>query len=686
MNELLKKGIRMKRENEYIPFPFHWDSAPLDLSFLYEDEAPAGKHGFLKVKGDKFAFTDGTEARFWGVNMNSGSIFPDHNQSELIAEHLAHFGVNVVRMHQIDGDWATPNIFQFSKGKLLENTRSLDPQSMDRLDYFIYCLKEKGIYIYLDMLSYRKFRTGDGVREANKLQLGGKPHVIYDERLIELQKEFYKNLWTHVNPFTKLAYKDEPAIAMTALLNECDFFFCPPDDVEPYKSEIIEKFMLWARQKGLDVQKEKVDLSKPDRALREFYCELQTTFNQEMKDHLRSLGVKIPISGNNWTTTPETTKSNAVCDFMENHLYWVDWGGWGDVRDFDPRSMVKEKGNFLPYAICNRLLDKPFFVSEWDSMWPNEWRAEAPLLMAAAGLLQGWSGLVEHAYRYSNHNKNPNLVGKEFYSPGIGDSGRREGTMSIYNDPAKMGLFYHAALMFRRGDVQESKKSVAIQFEDLYSDEMNGWSNPWNKESMEKLPAFTLTAEACKAGVALPGEKVSADRTVKPDEKVVDDSQEAVTSDTGQMYRNWKKGLGWIDTPMSKVVYGFYKDGEKVSLNGFSAQVKTDFAVVAISSLTDEPITSSRNMLLTTVGRAENTNQKFNEDRTAILDFGEEPIIIEVIKAQIMITTSCETLKVKSVNSEGFVCGTIPSEYSNGELRFELGQKWGSIYYLIQAE
>ena len=115
VNELLKKGIGMIRENEYIPFPFHWDSAPLDLSFLYKDEAPAGKHGFLKVRNDKFVFTDGTEARFWGVNMNSGSIFPDHNQSELIAERLARFGVNLVRMHQIDGDWATPNIFSFQK-------------------------------------------------------------------------------------------------------------------------------------------------------------------------------------------------------------------------------------------------------------------------------------------------------------------------------------------------------------------------------------------------------------------------------------------------------------------------------------------------------------------------------------------------------------------------------------------
>ena len=38
----------------------------LDMSFLLD--GPAGKHGFLKVKGERFVFEDGTHARFWGGN------------------------------------------------------------------------------------------------------------------------------------------------------------------------------------------------------------------------------------------------------------------------------------------------------------------------------------------------------------------------------------------------------------------------------------------------------------------------------------------------------------------------------------------------------------------------------------------------------------------------------------------
>jgi hypothetical protein len=56
----------------FVPYPFYWDDVPIDLSFIYDDEKPAGRHGFLKVEGDRFEFEDGTEARFWGTNFNSG--------------------------------------------------------------------------------------------------------------------------------------------------------------------------------------------------------------------------------------------------------------------------------------------------------------------------------------------------------------------------------------------------------------------------------------------------------------------------------------------------------------------------------------------------------------------------------------------------------------------------------------
>ena len=129
----------------YIPMPAYPDRMPIDISFAFGDEKPAGKHGFCQAVGDDFCFEDGTPVRFWGVNFNGGANFPEHDYARKVARRLSMAGVNMVRFHQLDAEWNTPNIFSFCKGKRLTSTRQLDPESLDRLDYLIYCLKEQGI-------------------------------------------------------------------------------------------------------------------------------------------------------------------------------------------------------------------------------------------------------------------------------------------------------------------------------------------------------------------------------------------------------------------------------------------------------------------------------------------------------------------------------------------------------------
>ena len=101
--------------SRYIPMPAYYDDMPVDISFLFEDEKPAGKHGFLKTDGEDFRFEDGTLGRFWGVCVNGGANFPSHDYAEKFSHRLAMTGCNLVRLHQLDAEWNNPNIFAFSK-------------------------------------------------------------------------------------------------------------------------------------------------------------------------------------------------------------------------------------------------------------------------------------------------------------------------------------------------------------------------------------------------------------------------------------------------------------------------------------------------------------------------------------------------------------------------------------------
>jgi hypothetical protein len=662
----------MQDKPRYIPYPFYWDDVPIDLSFIFENEKPAGKHGFLKVHGSRFAFEDGTEARFWGTNFNSGLNFPPFSFSEKIAKRLAKIGVNIVRFHQMDAEWATPNIFQFTKGKRKGNTLDFDPESMSRLDYLIHCLKQEGIYIYMDLLTYRKFKSGDGVENALKLSDAAKPYTNYSRKLIELQKKFNYDLWTHINPYTGLAYKNDPAIVMVEIANENELFLKHrPVVLEPYKSELIEMFQKWCVDNEVNYTGE-IDFSDYNETILHFFRETQESYYREMIEYMRQIGVKIPITGTNWNINAANRRTQTVTDFADGHTYWYEWKWRETEKKFGNRPMVAEVNTVLPSLSFARLLDRPYFVSEWDDPWPNEWRAESPLFMAAVGLLQDWSGFAIHTYSYSTM-MDINVTGKEVTSNAIGSVPYREGVFNTWNDPAKFGLFYHAALMYRRRDVKPALRSVNIKVDDM---------SLWEPQ----IPALSLITEKHRVGILFEGCEDTSDETIKSDEIIVDKNTGSIKSDTGELFRSWEKKIGWIDTDRTKVVYGFLGHAGDIKLKGLELKADTDFATIAFSSLTDDPMSCSDNMLLTAVGRSENTNMKFNDTHDEMLDIGTPPIQVEVIEAEIKIRTDVKNLKVWSVNAEGFFAGVIPSVYEDGTFQFKIGECFPSMYYLIQAE
>jgi len=209
-------------------FPFSFDEgmaehSPANLAG-WTLEAPAGKHGFLKTSGRDLAFEDGTPARFWGTNILFNACFPTKENAEAMARRLAFFGFNAVRLHHMDFDFEPRGIFRDTNpdATYIQDKPSgvLSPDQLDRLDYLIHQLKEHGIYINLNLLVSRRFTKADDVVDADKLTKAAKPVSLFDPRLIELQKEYARDLLTHKNPYTGQRYVDDPAIAFVEITNE----------------------------------------------------------------------------------------------------------------------------------------------------------------------------------------------------------------------------------------------------------------------------------------------------------------------------------------------------------------------------------------------------------------------------------------------------------------------------------
>jgi len=645
----------------YFPYPFFHDDVPIDISFIFEDEKPAGKHGFLKVQGRDFVFEDGTKVKFWGTNFNGAGCFPEHEYAEKLARRLAKTGINLVRFHQLDSEWHTPNIFNFVKGKRVTDGH-LDPESMERLDYLIYCLKQEGIYVYLDMITYRRFRSDEGVENAHILRDAGKPYSIYSKRLIELQKEFCEEIWSHYNPYTETKYCDEPAIVLTEITNECDLFgkFKLEDYQEPYKAEFLTYLDAWLIEQRIDRKAEDFDvMDDEDEELLKFKVYLQKKYYVEMMECMHKAGVKIPIAGTNWAVVPSNHETQIVCDFLDTHSYFYDWNWKEFEKKCSNEGISQRRSSYLAKQVYQSDANMPTYISEWDMPWPNERRAGSVLYSAAVGAFQGWSGFAIHTYSYSTKLDKMDMLGYEVTAPKIGNVPYRQGVFATWNDPAKFGLFYHAALITRRGDISEGKVLYGVDSKGQFK---------WDKE---------------KTATSIERYKIVSSFEMKDGlpELPEDTGESFAESDTKELYRNWEKEIGIIDSPRTKCVYGSLCHNGKQELQGVSVDCTNDYAVVAMSSLTDKAITESDNILLTTVGRAVNTDAKFEGE--LMLDIGKGPVLVENITADITIETPYEDMEVWSLSAEGYYIGKLPTVYENGKLKFKVGKISRTMYYLI---
>ena len=635
--------------SKWFSYTLPWDApSPLDVSFL--NDKPAGKHGFIAVKDGQFVTSgNGQPIRFWGTCFSAGANFPTHEQAELIARRLASYGINIVRTHHADTQWGENSLFD----KKADNTRSFDPVNLDKFDYLMYCLKREGIYIYLDQLVNRTFKKGDGVDNAENLPVCAKPYCYFDRRLIELQKEYSRNLWTHVNPYTKIAYKDDPAFAMMEFANENDLW-SQEVTLEPYRTRFEAMYREWAAKNAIELPEGKIDFTKKNDTMVKFFIHVTDEYHREMGDFLRNeIGVKVPMTGSNWTRNTSLLLSLSKLDYTDSHAYWnhPKAGGF-----FNTNSMLRSESIIMDGLGYYKVKGKPFFVSEWDAPWPYEFRAELPAWIAAVSAFQNWNGLTVYTYRHSS-------VPTDAIS----------GSFETFNDPARFGLFPIASLIFRRGDVTpgQTVKRLAHPVKTAQTTKSpNSWSLPVLR-SLSNMYRFE-------------GEFVTDDSTTPndlPQNKSLIDGT-AIASENGQIRRNLKDASVVIDTPRSQVVSSFFQNRKSFSTNDMTVAINDQFATVALSSPSDKPINQADKLYLIVVGRAENTGFSYAFARNKAVTRGNGPILADHINATITIKTSNPSLKVHPVTNRGEKLPAIPSKYDDGRLSFTTSAD--TIYYIIE--
>lgn len=209
----------MKGEGRLFAFVLPWDDGEETVTSLSGRlDKPAGKFGYVNAGEDGHLYVGGRRIRFLGVNIVGRAAFPEKEDAEKVAARLAKFGINIVRFHHMDASWETFNIFD----KTFGDTRHINQEALDRLDYFISKLKEKGIYVDLNLLVGRLFKSADGLPDEIELVDWKDQQVLgfFVDEVKMLEMEYAKQLLTHRNPYTGLTYAEDPAVAFVEIVNE----------------------------------------------------------------------------------------------------------------------------------------------------------------------------------------------------------------------------------------------------------------------------------------------------------------------------------------------------------------------------------------------------------------------------------------------------------------------------------
>jgi hypothetical protein len=705
--------------------PSNDPTKPSEISMADWLEKPAGKHGRITRQAGRLLY-NGRPIKLWGLNVCYASCAPDKQLAEKRAAFYAKFGVNTVRLHKYaDGPgWAGI--------QSADSAAEFDAEALDRMDYFVAKLKEAGIFVKLsaqfgtvkagpkdvrDIPYLEEFGSFQGRKKRISTPHSSFPHAPEIQRLHIRQ---IRNLLEHTNPYTNLTYAEDPAIFALEIINEQSAMFYSA--MNPLKASATlrritgKRFCNWLRTKyggqeqlveawgqqalnsfaseGLETKGEHLDkdnilplgnpwywdpdqLSGTQKFRRrrlldslEFLYVIQCDAYDRWSRAVRATGYDGEILASNWQAGRQLSHyynlhSDYRVGLVDRHNYF---GGGGGSK-IDNATMLRVPGSGMLSAGMQQVDDRPFMLSEWIHVTPNEWGVEGPAIIGAYGMgLQGW----DVSYMFQNRD-----------SGSFND--RVDADRWNVTAPNVIGVFPAVARQVLRGDVQEANvqalryvhvPSLAegkLGFEDRVVQE-----HDVKAFDCDKVPARSLAAVRCAVrfvAAARPTPRFELDKYVKDG---------VYSSSTGQL--KWTEGRTkldghfTIDTPATKAVVGFAQ-GATIALGNVTITPRSRYAALYVTARErNADLASADTLLVVAIARARNTGMKVFAE-TRLLLRGTPPVVMEPVKATIRLTRpGAPTVHV--LDHDGCKIGqTLPITHGTFEID---GARDKTCYYLIE--
>lgn len=625
------------------------------LDFSAKLDAPAGKYGpVTRNANGNFVFRDRPEktVRFYGPNLVGTSQIPDKKLAEEMADRFASFGFNIIRFHHHD------DVLFDHTGKAPDR---LNAANMDKFDYLASCLKKRGIYYTTDIYVSRNNISAPELGDLGKISNVREYKALFyiDDRVFNEWKRWAGEFLGHVNPYTGLALKDDPALITLSLVNEANpgrVWGATPRSEKMYR----EKFAEWKK-------------SNPDKSFEQFISFRAVTRFEEMKAALREIGCGTLLSDQNYRNNLTLSADRKHYDFVDNHGYWdhprFAETPWKLPALANQRNVLGALSGIPDRLFPSRLYGKGFTVTEFGYANPNLYRAVGPALMAAYGALQNWDALFPFAYAH--------------WLPYAQKPTHTAGFFDITNDPVKAYSQRIGAQLFLNAGIRPAK----IRFAGIATDPFRKGSDiesplPFNNLGflaqiglVVELPAQGEYAALINLGIG----SAQSQKTFSAEKDLIGNLLKAgllpkgcydaksgrFSTPDGQIELIRKQKTFRVTAPGGEVL----TTGTVRKLDGknFSVENKNDFGVFALLPVDAQTLTEARRFTLIHLTNTQATGMEFaTKDCDCLENWGKAPFLAQHGIAKVTLNLKGEW-KAHALNCAGERIGSLPVTKENGK-------------------
>jgi hypothetical protein len=310
---------------------------------------------------------------------------------------------------------------------------------------------------------------------------------------------------------------------------------------------------------------------------------------------------------------------------------------------------------------------KPFSVTEWTQLPPNQWKLEAAPLVAFYGFgLQGWDASLHFAQS----------------GTGLGDGWPRM-TSYASDTPHFIGQFPALAFAVHHGHVREAPVVAARRLgeDDLFSgrDALKQDATQGGYDAKTLVDLGGTPAEAFAIGRVTVsfdgGESEFADLTRwwRADEKTIE-------SATGELVWDYGRQVVEVRTPKTQAVIG--RPGNRpVQLPAVMVTTSTPFVSLIFTPLDDVPLESSRQVLVTALARDRQSGARYSDDGSVLEAVGTAPLLLEPVQATVKLAGG-KPVAVRPLDPWGVPRdGTVPVGEDGS---FTIDGRYRAYYYEVR--